>query len=878
MKFHSLFFFWLLLPFLLNSQEYHDLRQSVILTAETNDSSNSITLYWVLDDEATGYIIYRKSPVDLIWGIPKANLGADVATWTDHLVQEGVIYEYRVEKTLAGPNSNGYIYSGWAIPPIHQSGVTILVIDSSFKHSLEFEIRRLVEDLENEGWRVRTLYCSEDDTPAMVRNAIIDIYNDYPDESLYTAFLLGRVPVPYSGNIVPDGHPDHQGAWPADGYYGTVSGNWTDQSVNNTVANDPRNHNIPGDGKFDQSVFPAQLRLAVGRVDFSRLPALGISEEDMIRNYLDKNHLWRTGKIPTVERGLVQNNFGGINEGFGQNGYKNFSTMFGADSVHALPYRSTLQNEAYLWSYGAGPGNPSGAGGIISTNNLSVDSLQSIFTMIFGSYFGDWGYNNNLLRAAIATGTTLTNVWAGRPNWQFHHMAMGKPIGYSTLKSKNNSVIYQSGFFARGVHMALIGDPTLLMYPGPKADYFLAEQDGTTINFHWNAVQNAEGYFIYQRAEGEEIFSLLNEEIQQDTFFQVECPYPGIVEYLLRTVELRQTASGNFYNSGTAFRINYTADLDEYLPESNFNAEIFYDLLTVNNLSSNATAYIWNFGDDISDTTTSTQYLYPIGGIYDVCLIASNRCYESQHCEEIEVINSMPEVDAEILPIICFGEENGSIMLILDGGSENPEFLWNTGETENQLNGLAVGSYSVSITSITGKSEAFGPYIIQQPDSISAELIAQPPIAGENNGGLEVVISGGTEPYKLLWSNGDSSRYIGNLAAGNYCLTITDSNLCIKELCYTLETASNTSLIEFEKSLTIYPNPTADWLKVEWKQTGIVVDHIELLDAGGKVLEKINISSGQTQIDLSLSKYPSAIYFIRLEFGKNEMIYSINKK
>ena len=27
-------------------------------------------------------------------------------------------------------------------------------------------------------------------------------------------YLLGRIPVPYSGFINPDSHPDHEGAWP----------------------------------------------------------------------------------------------------------------------------------------------------------------------------------------------------------------------------------------------------------------------------------------------------------------------------------------------------------------------------------------------------------------------------------------------------------------------------------------------------------------------------------------------------------------------------------------------------------------------------------------------------------------------------------------
>mgnify|MGYP000013517969 CR=1 FL=1 len=30
--------------------------------------------------------------------------------------------------------------------------------------------------------------------------------------------------MPYSGNIYPDGHTDHRGAWPADTYYGDIDG------------------------------------------------------------------------------------------------------------------------------------------------------------------------------------------------------------------------------------------------------------------------------------------------------------------------------------------------------------------------------------------------------------------------------------------------------------------------------------------------------------------------------------------------------------------------------------------------------------------------------------------------------------------------------
>jgi hypothetical protein len=61
----------------------------------------------------------------------------------------------------------------------------------------------------------------------------------------------GHVPVPYSGNFNLDGHDYHFGAWPADVFYGDMDGVWTDSSVTQTIASDPRNWNVPGDGKFD---------------------------------------------------------------------------------------------------------------------------------------------------------------------------------------------------------------------------------------------------------------------------------------------------------------------------------------------------------------------------------------------------------------------------------------------------------------------------------------------------------------------------------------------------------------------------------------------------------------------------------------------------
>ncbi|MDV7396313.1 hypothetical protein RZS08_33270, partial [Arthrospira platensis SPKY1] len=148
-------------------------------------------------------------------------------------------------------------------------------------------------------------------------------------------------------------------------------------------------------------------------------------------------------------------------EGFSASGWRNFSSLCGVDQVFAGDYLSTLKMENYLWSYGCGAGNFQNCSGVIGTPGFAQDSVLGVFTMLFGSYFGDWDNpENNLLRAALASGNVLTNCWAGRPYWYFHHMGMGENIGYSAWVSMNNSVLYDFNNNQRGVHMALMGDPT----------------------------------------------------------------------------------------------------------------------------------------------------------------------------------------------------------------------------------------------------------------------------------------------------------------------------------------------------------------------------------------------------------------------------------
>ena len=48
----------------------------------------------------------------------------------------------------------------------------------------------------------------------------------------------------------------------------------------------------------------------------------------------------------------------------------------------------------------------------------------------------------------------------------------------------------------------------------------------------------------------------------------------------------------------------------------------------------------------------------------------------------------------------------------------------------------------------------------------------------ENNGTINLSVSGGTSPYTFNWSTNDSTQNINGLSAGNYSVLITDVNNC----------------------------------------------------------------------------------------------------
>lgn len=530
---------------------------TVMATAQVQASPARITLQWNADPSATAYTIARRNGDT--WSTV-ANVSGATLNWSDSNVSAGSAYEYRLTKsTSLGYKGTSFLLAGIDAPLKDNFGKVILLVDSTHAAQLSSELRRLEWDLAGDGWTVLRHDVSRTDSVQNIKNIIRADYNADPG-AVKSVFIFGHVPVPYSGNFAPDGHPDHVGAWTADLYYGDMDGNWTDQSVSNKGAEKAWNHNVPGDGKFDQSSMPSNVELAVGRVDFHNMTCYANktpsrSELDLLRAYLNKDHNFRHRGFTVARRGLVCDNFGEFEgEAFAASGWRNLGAFFGAENVRKVEYGQyfpTLAAEDYLWSYGTGGGSWYTCNGIGSSDDFATTEIRSVFTMFLGSYFGDWDNESAFLRAPLGSGYALTASWAGRPHWFYHHMGLGEPIGVSTVASQNNLYGEEvAGSYARQVHAALLGDPTLRMHPVIPASNLRGTVSGGGMQLTWNGSTDSDlrGYHVYRGAGPNGTFTRLTPAMISGTSF-TDSGYTTGAIYMVRAVKMERAGGGTYLNA-----------------------------------------------------------------------------------------------------------------------------------------------------------------------------------------------------------------------------------------------------------------------------------------------------------------------------------------
>lgn len=140
----------------------------------------------------------------------------------------------------------------------------------------------------------------------------------------------------------------------------------------------------------------------------------------------------------------------------------------------------------------------------------------------------------------------------------------------------------------------------------------------------------------------------------------------------------------------------------------------------------------------------------------------------------------------------CFGSNNGSVGGSASGGSAPFNFSWNTGANTPNLNNLAPGTYSVTVTNGNGCT-ATDEVTLTQPPELTASINNFSNIDCNNpQGNADLEVSGGTPGYSFNWTGGSTLEDPVFTSGGVYTVTVTDDNNCTKTASVTI--TANTTL------------------------------------------------------------------------------------
>lgn len=595
----------------------------VEMSAVVSESPPYVTLHWnPAFSPVTGLTAYRRAAGATDWGegfvLPPESLSVE-----DPWAVPGELFEYRIvreQDSALHPIAEGHLWAGVNVPAVESRGRIILVVDDSVAEALESEIDRLELDLVGDGWVVARVDVSRTASVVSVKTEIASRYAEDP-ESTKAVFLLGHVPVPYSGIVCPDGHWDpppeahHRGAWPTDAYYGDMDGVWTDTEVDYVVANvtGTRNHNVPGDGKFDQSLLVGEHlpELAVGRVDLANMEGVanGVSEVELLRRYLDRHHAFRH-RLASFEalgnRALIDDNFAnafGISGGAGA--WSSGIALFGEANVSAqTDWVAALRDQDYLLAFGNGPGSFTGAGGVSTSLDLRDTKCRAVFHLLFGSFFGDWDSADNYLRAPLM-GTPeshgLVSVWAGVPRWNLFPLAAGGTMAdawHHVIRDLNQPEgpfppADESWTNPDQAHVAIMGDPVLRSHPAKPVTDLDHSIDVNDVTLTWTNPMgdpNFLGCRIYRAPSAAGPFVRVGEQIgptessYTETFLSDQ-----IWHYQVRALTLQTTGAGSYENlaQGKVVKLEidvpefaqWAEDLEDSSPSGDANADGVKNLL-----------------------------------------------------------------------------------------------------------------------------------------------------------------------------------------------------------------------------------------------------------------------------------------------------------
>jgi len=205
------------------------------------------------------------------------------------------------------------------------------------------------------------------------------------------------------------------------------------------------------------------------------------------------------------------------------------------------------------------------------------------------------------------------------------------------------------------------------------------------------------------------------------------------------------------------------------------------------------------------DNQTSYQsnnvYTNLSNGAHTIYVMHTNGCVKTVN---VTITNWLPLLETHTkVDVLCNSSTTGTITITATGGDGNYQYAISpafTYVTSNTFNNLAAGTYTIKVKDGQGCQIESASITITEPTAINLTLtdVGQEICEGDDNGYIQITISGGVAPYMASFNNTsnfvavDPSNIVDyfNISGGaTYTIYIKDANDCPSQIQVTLDDA-----------------------------------------------------------------------------------------
>jgi len=490
------------------------------------------------------------------------------------------------------------------------------------------------------------------------------------------------------------------------------------------------------------------------------------------------------------------------------------------------------------------------------------------------------GYNSSLALYKMNYNEVLDASYAG---YRVINLSWSSGCSYNQYVQDIINEVYDNGTFivAAAGNGSTCGGPSNLVYPasfdnvfavtstGPNDNHERVIGDASTTHQHNASVDlSAPGYDIaISAAQGWYLYgsgSSYASPLVTGTIGLILDANPCItnaeISWLLKASSTNVDALNPSYAGMIgAGRLNAKAAVDMAIEINKFSLDISSGVTCQSNsgqieveIVGGTAPYTTQWSNGATDLILSDLSV----GHYDLTVVDASGCQLDTSIVIEEVIPT--QFEGTVQNVTCNGAANGAIDVTVLDGTPGFTFEWDNGMMTEDISGLVAGTYRLKITNGNGCS-VWGSYTVEQSASLVAELEVIQPTADED-GEIDLTVSGGVAPYTYTWANGETSEDLFNVTAGFYEVTVMDANGCDVITNTIVEEMSVAGIEDMDGIQTsVYPNPTTDVATVTWNSAAVT--NITIVNANGQVVQNAAVAMQNTY---KVEDLNPGMYFINL--------------